>query len=143
MFGKNLYEKVQTKALQQVISYLDKDPDKNIPKILNWLERHDNEKSLENQIRTVRNTLSDPNNNWNKLYKSVWSDIDDGVKNGCLKLYCKRQPDWRQASAQDVKKEKCNIPWAILMDPTSACNLHCIGCWAAEYGNKMNMTLSS
>jgi MoaA/NifB/PqqE/SkfB family radical SAM enzyme len=26
------------------------------------------------------------------------------------------------------------------MDPTSACNLHCIGCWAAEYGNKMSMS---
>ena len=27
------------------------------------------------------------------------------------------------------------------MDPTSACNLHCTGCWAAEYGNKLNLTL--
>ncbi|HJJ42320.1 MAG TPA: radical SAM protein, partial [Methanocorpusculum sp.] len=25
--------------------------------------------------------------------------------------------------------------------PTSACNLKCIGCWAAEYGHKMNLTL--
>ena len=32
------------------------------------------------------------------------------------------------------------IPWAILLDPTSACNLHCTGCWAAEYGNKLNLT---
>jgi MoaA/NifB/PqqE/SkfB family radical SAM enzyme len=37
------------------------------------------------------------------------------------------------------KKYDCNVPWAILMDPTSACNLHCTGCWAAEYGNRMNM----
>ena len=35
---------------------------------------------------------------------------------------------------------KCNIPWIILMDPTSACNLHYTGCWAAEYGNKLNLT---
>lgn len=38
--------------------------------------------------------------------------------------------------AQQHKNEEkygCNIPWAILMDPTSACNLHCIGCWASEY----------
>lgn len=35
---------------------------------------------------------------------------------------------------------KCNIPWLILMDPTSACNLHCTGCWAAEYGNKLNLS---
>jgi len=26
------------------------------------------------------------------------------------------------------------------MDPTSACNLNCTGCWAAEYGNQLNMT---
>ena len=38
------------------------------------------------------------------------------------------------------KKYGCNIPWAILMDPTSACNLHCTGCWAAEYGNKLNLS---
>ena len=25
------------------------------------------------------------------------------------------------------------------MDPTTACNLHCTGCWVAEYGNKLNM----
>lgn len=142
MFGKNLYERVQTRALRQVISYLDKDPDKNIPKILNWLEKHDKENSLENQIRTVRNTLADQNNNWNKLYKSLWSEIDEGVRKKLFENFiinasligAKRQ-------RKLYKKEKCNIPWAILMDPTSACNLHCIGCWAAEYGNKMNMTL--
>jgi organic radical activating enzyme len=32
-------------------------------------------------------------------------------------------------------------PLAILMDPTSACNLKCTGCWAAEYGHKLNLTL--
>ena len=36
-------------------------------------------------------------------------------------------------------EEDFNTPWAILMDPTSACNLHCIGCWAADYGKKMDM----
>ena len=35
---------------------------------------------------------------------------------------------------------QCNVPWLILMDPTSACNLHCTGCWAAEYGNRLNLT---
>jgi len=41
---------------------------------------------------------------------------------------------------QNVKKYKCNIPWLILMDPTSACNMHCTGCWAAEYGHKQSLT---
>ena len=28
----------------------------------------------------------------------------------------------------------------MLIDPTSACNLHCTGCWAAEYGNRLNLS---
>ena len=42
------------------------------------------------------------------------------------------------------KGEMCirdsNIPWLILFDPTSACNMHCVGCWAGEYGNKNNLS---
>lgn len=37
------------------------------------------------------------------------------------------------------KKYGVNVPWTILMDPTSACNLKCTGCWAAEYGHRMSM----
>ena len=40
---------------------------------------------------------------------------------------------------RNSEKYHCNIPWAVLMDPTSACNLHCTGCWAADYGNRLNM----
>ena len=37
-------------------------------------------------------------------------------------------------------KYGANIPWLILLDPTTACNMHCTGCWAAEYGNRMNLS---
>ena len=48
-------------------------------------------------------------------------------------------------SRQNEMKETygCNIPWAILLDPTSACNMHCTGCWAAEYGNRLNLSLET
>ena len=32
------------------------------------------------------------------------------------------------------------IPWIILFDPTSACNLHCKGCWASEYSRQLNLS---
>ena len=43
---------------------------------------------------------------------------------------------------QDAAAAKygCNVPWAMLVDPTSACNLHCTGCWAAEYGDRLNLS---
>ncbi|MBE6994898.1 MAG: radical SAM protein [Ruminococcaceae bacterium] len=35
---------------------------------------------------------------------------------------------------------QCNVPWLMLLDPTSACNRHCTGCWAAEYGHRLSLT---
>lgn len=34
-----------------------------------------------------------------------------------------------------------NVPIAILVDPTSACNLTCEGCWAGKYSQKNALTL--
>ena len=39
-----------------------------------------------------------------------------------------------------MKKYGCNIPWAMLIDPTAACNLKCTGCWAAEYGKTSQLS---
>lgn len=38
------------------------------------------------------------------------------------------------------EKLGCGVPWIILFDPTSACNLHCKGCWASEYSRALNLT---
>ena len=45
-----------------------------------------------------------------------------------------------QQAQKSAEKYNCNVPWIILMDPTSACNMHCTGCWAAEYGHKQSLT---
>ena len=107
------------------MEYLDSDPDTNIEKILNWLIKIDKEdKYIGFQAKVVRKHLSDPNNNWNKLIKSLWTDIDDGVRKKLFVNFLlnatflggKRQQKMRE-------KYDCNIPWAILFDPTTSCNL--------------------
>ena len=45
-----------------------------------------------------------------------------------------------QTAQETAEKYDINVPWLILMDPTSACNMHCTGCWAAEYGHKQSLT---
>ncbi len=37
-------------------------------------------------------------------------------------------------------KYKFPIPYVILIDPTTACNLKCIGCWAADYGRRCELS---
>lgn len=37
-------------------------------------------------------------------------------------------------------KYNFSIPLNLLIDPTSACNLHCTGCWAADYDKKSELS---
>lgn len=137
----NISDKVKGFAMKQLFSYLDKDPDNNIPKVFNWFEKHDKDGGVTTQVQGIKKAINDPNNNWSKLIKSLWTDIDDEqrrvlVENVVIKASMIGNP----LSTKLQEKYQCNIPWAILMDPTSACNLHCTGCWAAEYGNKLNLS---
>ena len=142
MGNMSFSESAKAFAVKQVISYLDKDPDQNIPKVIAWLEKYDKNNYLQKQLGTVKKYINDPDNNWYKLIRSLWTDIDAGqrrvlfnnfVVNGTV-IGSPRQD-------KNAIENDCNVPWAILMDPTSACNLHCTGCWAAEYGNRLNLTL--
>ena len=135
-------EKLKQMGFKTVYNYLDRDPENNIPKILDWLIRHDDGGTMTNQVLLVKEALADPDNNWSRLAKSLWTDLDDGVRKKLFETVVIN--DSLIGTPRQMKNQEkygCNIPWAILMDPTSACNLHCTGCWAAEYGNKLNLTL--
>ena len=135
---------VESTSLKMVLSYLDKDPDTNIPKILDWVEKFDTKGTVKGQVKAIRKALADPNDNWNILVKSLWTDIDDGVRRKLMENFIINATILGGQTQKKVREENnCNIPWAILMDPTSACNLHCIGCWAADYGNKLSMDLET
>lgn len=136
-------ESLKTFGVKQVISYIDKNPEKNVPKILDWLIKTDKNNVVSHQAEAIQKAFADPDNNWHRLILSLWSDVDDGVRRRLFENFVINASmigSPRQIKIRET--ENCNVPWAILMDPTSACNLHCIGCWAADYGSKMNMSFA-
>lgn len=138
---KTYGELVKSWGLKKAIGWLDNNPDENIPKILNWLDKYDREHAQAKKIEIIRREMQKPGSNWGTLIRSLWTDVDPKVRRTMFENFIinatiigmKRQKEHRE-------KYGCSIPWAILMDPTSACNLHCTGCWAAEYGNKLNLS---
>ena len=129
-------------ALNRVISFIDGNPDENIIRIVKWLENHDRNGGLKYQIGAVHDALSDSENNWAKLVKSLWIDIDDGVRKSLFEnVVVNASMLGSPRQRRNAKKYECNVPWAILMDPTSNCNLHCLGCWAGEYYKQLNLSL--
>lgn len=134
--------KIKAAAIKQVYDYLDKDPEQNIPKLMDKLSSLDSEGGIAGQLRTINKALNEPNSNWFNYIKSLWTDIDAGQRKALVNSAVVNASIIGNPMAIKLQeKYHCNIPWAILMDPTSACNLRCTGCWAAEYGHKMNLSL--
>ncbi|MGN0617395.1 MAG: radical SAM protein [Ruminiclostridium sp.] len=96
---------------------------------------------MENASRILHSVLDDKDNNWHKFIMNLWQDIDNDVLKAFFNAFVVNELmiGFKQ-QLELSEKYGCNIPAAILMDPTSACNLKCTGCWAAEYGSKLNMT---
>mgnify|MGYP000629975571 CR=1 FL=1 len=83
--------------------------------------------------------LDDPNNNWTRFIKRILFDVDSGVLDKFVPVFMNIALNSYSLRTQAIEKYHCNIPWAILIDPTAACNLHCKGCWAAEYGKESTL----
>ena len=124
--------RIAAAGLETAYRYLEKDPVQNLPKLMELVDRFAGD-AFAPQRDVVRRVVNDPENNWNRLLCSLWTDIDSEVLKKIFTNFLLNANfiGWEK---QEKAREKynCNIPWAILMDPTSACNLHCTGCWAAE-----------
>ncbi len=86
----NVSDKAKDFAMKQLLNYLDKDPDNNIPKILDWFEKYDREGGVADQIRGIKKAIRDPNNNWSQLLRSLWTDIDDGQRRVLVRISSSR-----------------------------------------------------
>lgn len=132
---------LQAIGLRKAYQYVDHDPQNNLPKIAEILNKYVPSGMLDGQIDVIKKALSHPENNWYQYVMGLWTDIDGGILRSIFENFIVNASlRWADTHEELQAKYNCNIPWAILMDPTSACNLHCTGCWAAEYGNKLNMS---
>ena len=131
-------------GINTAYSYIEKDPEKNMGKLMDWVDKFagdDEETNFHKQRAVVRDVIDHPESNWYQFVMRLFNETDNDVLKKIFTNFVLNAvlTGWK---TQEAAREKyqCNIPWAILMDPTSACNLHCTGCWAAEYGNKLNLS---
>ena len=130
-------------AFSTAFSYIGKNPEENAPKLMAWVDKLAGEgpDSFPAQRAAIRNVINDKDNNMHQLVMDIMKDTDpDVLKATFMNFFLNANIIGWPKQEENRKKYNCNIPWAILLDPTSACNLHCTGCWAAEYGNRLNLT---
>ena len=132
-------DNVKKAAYYKMVDYLFEKPQERFPKAMEMIDKAAPSNLFESQRAAFRGAI-EQKNNWYQLLMKI-GELNPEVRNRLVKTFLvdANLMAWNvQESNRD--KYQCNIPWAILLDPTSACNLHCTGCWAAEYGHKLNLT---
>lgn len=127
-------------GIEQTFHYIYKDPDKNLPKMMDWADKFaDGE--FETQRAMIREAVTNSAHPYYGYIRRLFTEVDPKVtKTLAVNFFINAALVGWKKEEELRDKYQCNIPWAILLDPTSACNLHCTGCWAAEYGHKLNLT---
>jgi len=129
---KSIPETVLRTSLRLVYA----NPEKNLPKLINWAQpiATATGRIQENQWKTIKRITQDPSSGGYGLLLRIFHQIDREVLEKIFRNFVFNAA-WFGAEQLNKNRSEMdmNIPWAILMDPTSACNLSCTGCWAAEY----------
>ncbi|WP_425449392.1 radical SAM protein [Dethiothermospora halolimnae] len=137
---KSAKQLIGSVMLKEGLKYLEKDPIKNIPKLMNWADRLITEENHRETLESFKEIWDNPDNNWHKFIERLFTEIHPNVRNKFIMNFFINSSVLGLPLAKKLKKKHdCNIPWAILMDPTAACNLKCKGCWAAEYNKTDSM----
>ena len=133
-------DQIKRAALNKAIDYLLENPERNVAKIMDMIDKVAPDDVFPTQRAAFHQAIDDESN-WYQLIMKILTDMNPQVRDRLIKTFIvdANMLAWpKQEAMRD--QYHCNIPWAILLDPTSACNLRCTGCWAAEYGHKQNLT---
>ncbi|MCD8145209.1 MAG: radical SAM protein [Oscillospiraceae bacterium] len=133
---------IQSFSINQALKYIEGNPEENIPKLMDMVDKFCPKDWFKAQRDAIRTAISEKNN-WYQLILKAY-ELDPSVRKVFFQNFL-INASLSGSATQDstAAKEDCNVPWAILLDPTSACNMHCTGCWAAEYGNQLNLSVET
>ena len=128
-------------AVDAAMNHVSKDREKAMIQFIDLMQKVLGNTWKPEAFDKLRGIYENPDSKWNKFTNDLFDSVDLGqLKSAALNLGYEAGFRGYKTTQENSKKYGCNIPWILLFDPTSACNLHCTGCWAAEYGHQMNLS---
>ena len=132
------------KGIDGVLHYVNKDPEDRKKALLNLVDvtqKVAGPMFQDKSYDAARAMISDENGKWYQYVNRLLNEVNPHVLKMTALNHGFEAAYFGTKTIREKRKElQCQVPWLILMDPTSACNMHCTGCWAAEYGHKLNLS---
>ncbi|MDR2687314.1 MAG: radical SAM protein, partial [Oscillospiraceae bacterium] len=129
-------------ALRPLLRFIGKNPGPHLAKLVGIVDFASRRTFPRKTIEAFRAGALDPENVWRRMAGGVLRDVDRAALRKLLLSLGLGIANGTRLVRANREKYGCNIPFQILFDPTSACNLHCRGCWAGEYHKSENLTLA-
>lgn len=132
--------RVAAQLLSRTIAYLEKDPEANFPTLLNFvktitlLEKH--KEQIEQLARVYRENAA-VSCYVNRLLREVHPHVK---KRLILNWFIHQILLGSFLRESKTAALGVHVPDFLLVDPTSACNLNCRGCWAGRYSPRNSLS---
>ena len=128
-------------AIDAALNHIDKDRNKAMIQFIDLMQKVLGNTWQPEAFDALRGVYEDPDSKWSKFTNDLFDNVDHRMlKSMALNLGYEAGFRGYKETLKNSQKYGCGIPWIILFDPTSACNLRCKGCWAAEYGHQLNLS---
>lgn len=136
-----LERKAASILIDRLLAKANKDRQKTFLDLVDMAQKFWGKDYPESTYEGLRKAIRNPDNRWMRFANSILDETNPNVaKTMALNLGFEAFFRGTKTIRKNREIYKCNIPWLILFDPTSACNMHCKGCWSGTYGRKYNMS---
>lgn len=129
-----------TQLTQSILALISKNPENNFPRLLTLVKLLAIHERHKRQVETVAAFYRE-NPAVREYINRLVKNLHPNVRNRLLYNWFMNAMLWgipRQRSM--AEKLGVGVPNFILVDPTSACNLACEGCWAGKYPVKNSLS---
>ena len=140
-FAHKAQRKMFEVVLDAAIKHSDSDRRKALMQLVDLIEKTLGDVWGPAAYKMFRDIFSDPDSKWMKYANNLLDDVHPNIIKG-KGLNTGLEAGFRgfHIAQEQKKKHGVSIPWLVLVDPTSACNLKCTGCWSAEYGHLIQLS---
>lgn len=112
----SLAREVKRLALRAVYNYLDKDPQANLPRLMEWVDSRAGG-LLEPQREVFRKIIEERDSNWYRLMESLWSDVDGEVRKTLFENLIINANLLAALQARETGVQYgCAVPWMLVLN---------------------------
>jgi MoaA/NifB/PqqE/SkfB family radical SAM enzyme len=121
-------------SIPGIVRYLDRDLVQNSKNLLNFLNAIGLAKIQKGPKNLIYEKLEDKDGPWYQFIQDMKHNLNDNARRKLIGNFLLRAGLFAKPKRDRLRRDlDQQIPFTVLMDPTSACNLECIGCWANDY----------